>query len=145
MIKTEKEYLESKKRLEKEFESIEEHQSKMREAGMTDDQIRLATDPLLSFAFQLKEEVEEYEKLKSGRFDVLENLNGIGRMLVALRVFKGIKQKDLAKKLGVTEAQVSRDERNEYYGASVDKIQKVLTALDVTLKSEIKTTYRDAG
>ena len=145
MIKTEKEYSESKKRLEQEFKKIEEHKQKMKESGMTEDQIKLATDPLLSFALQLKEEVEEYEKLKEGKFDILENLDGIGRMLVALRVFKGIKQKDLAEKLKVTEAQISRDERNEYHGVSIDKVQKVLSALGVKLKSEVEIPYKKAS
>lgn len=145
MIKTEKEYLESKKRLEKEFEAIEKQQLKMKKVGMTKEQIQLAIDPLSSFALQLKEEVEEYEKLKRGDFDILENFSGLGRYLVAFRIFKGIKQKDLAQKLGVTEAQVSRDERNEYHGASIEKVQRVLEALDVTLKSEVETLYLDAG
>ncbi len=144
MIKTEKEYLEAKDRLSKEFKAIEEHQLKMKKAGMTKAQIQLAIDPLASFTFQLKEEVEEYEKLKRGQFDKLENLYGIGRTLVALRIFQGMKQKDLAKKLGVKEAQVSRDERNEYHGAAIEKIQKVLAALDVTLKSEVEPSFKDA-
>lgn len=138
MIKTEKEYIEAKKRLDQEFKTLEAHQLKMEQAGMTKEQVKLAIDPLASFALQLREEVEEYEKLKRGQFDILENFNGIGHMLVALRIFKGMKQKDLADKLGVLEAQVSRDERNEYHGASIEKVQKVLICLGVTLRSEIK-------
>lgn len=144
MIKTEKDYIEAKLRLEQEFKNIEDHRIKMKSAGMNLDQIKIAIDPLASFALQLREEVEEYEKLKRGQFDILENFNGIGRMLVALRIFKGMKQKDLAEKLGVNEAQVSRDERNEYHGASIEKIQNVLDALSVTLKSEIETSFKDA-
>lgn len=144
MIKTEKEYIESKKRLEQEFKALEDHQLKMQKAGMTKEQIQLAIDPLASFTLQLKEEVEEYEKLKRGQFDILENLNGIGHTLVALRIFKGMKQKDLAEKLGVLETQVSRDERNEYHGSSIEKIQKVLDALGVKLKTAIEAGYLDA-
>lgn len=144
MIKTEKEYIESKKRLEQEFKVLEDHQLKMKKSGMTKSQIQLAMDPLTSFTLQLKEEVEEYEKLKRGQFDILENLNGIGHTLVALRIFKGMRQKDLAEKLGVLEAQVSRDERNEYHGSSIEKIQKVLDALGVKLKTEIEAEYLDA-
>lgn len=116
----------------------------MRKSGLSKAQIQLAIDPLASFALQLKEEVEEYEKIKRGEFGALENLEGLGRMLVAVRISKGIKQKDLAEKLGVKEAQVSRDERNEYYGASVEKIQKVLNALGVTLKSEVDGVFKVA-
>lgn len=139
MIKTDQEYVEAKTRLEQEFKDLEVHRLKMKKAGLTKAQIHLAIDPIASFAFQLKEEVEEYEKLKRGEFNILENLDGIGYMLVAIRISKGIKQKELADRLGVKESQVSRDERNEYHGASIEKVQKVLKALSVTLKSEVRT------
>jgi DNA-directed RNA polymerase specialized sigma subunit len=145
MIKTEKEYQEAKKRLESEFKALEDHQLKMQKAGLSQDQIQLAIDPLASFAHQLKEEVGEYEKLKRGQFDEIENLNGLGRMLVALRIFKGLKQKELAEKLGVKESQVSRDENNEYHGASIEKVQKVLSVLGVKLTSEVEASFRDVG
>ncbi len=144
MIKTEREYLEAKQRLEAEFKKIAEHKNKMKKAGLTKDQVKLALDPLSSFALQLQEEVEEYEKLKRGQFDIIENLNGLGHALVALRIFKGVKQKELADKMNVTESQVSRDERNEYHGASIEKIQKVLNALDVRLKSKVENSLRNA-
>lgn len=144
MIKTEQEYLEAKSRLEQEFKALETHRTKMKKAGLKKDQIQLAIDPLESFALQLKEEVEEYEKLKRGEFNILENLDGIGYMLVAIRISKGIKQKELADKLGVKESQVSRDERNEYHGASVEKVQKILKALGVILKSEVEGVFRTA-
>lgn len=143
MIKTEKEYLESKKRLLEEHEMIEDQLKKLKNAGLTKEQINLAIDPLASFMMQLKDEVEEYERLKRGEFGNLENLYGIGRTLVALRIFKGIKQSELALKLGVKESQVSRDEANEYHGASVDKIQKVLDAIGIKLKSSIEFQYKD--
>lgn len=142
MIKTEHEYLEAKQRLEEEFKKITQHKNKMKKAGLTKEQVKLALDPLSSFAMQLQEEVEEYEKLKRGQFEILENLSGLGHMLVALRIFKGVKQKELAEKMNVTESQVSRDERNEYHGASIEKIQKVLNALDVKLKSKVESTLR---
>ena len=142
MIKTEKEYQEAKTRLDKEFKTLETHQVKMRSAGLSKEQINLAIEPLASFAIQLREEVEEYEKLKRGQFDKFVNLTGLGRTLIALRIFKGMTQKDLAEKLQVSEPQISRDERNEYHGASIEKIQKVLTALDVALTSEIATDLR---
>lgn len=144
MIKTEKEYLESKKRLEEEFKSIELQRTKMKKARMSKKQISLAIDPLQSFALQLQEEVQEYEKLKRGDFGIIENLAGLGRSLVALRVYKGMKQKELAEKLGVTEAQISRDERNEYRGASLERLQKIFDALGATSKTKIDAGFKDA-
>jgi DNA-directed RNA polymerase specialized sigma subunit len=142
VIKTEKEYLESKSRLEQEYKSLEEHKKKMKAANMNSEQIKIAMDPLVSFSLQLKEEVLEYEKLKRGQFDPFVNLNGLGRALIAFRIYKGMSQKDLAEKLGVSEPQVSRDERNEYHGASIEKIQKVLDTLGIKLKSKIEEDFR---
>jgi DNA-binding Xre family transcriptional regulator len=143
MIKTEKEYLESKKRLAEEHKMIEEQRLKLKQAGLSKEQIKLAIDPVASFALQLKEEIEEYEKLKRGDFGDLTNLYGIGRTLVALRIFKGMKQSELAAKLQVKESQVSRDESNEYHGASVEKIQKVLDVLGVTLKTKVEYQFKN--
>lgn len=137
MIKTEKDYLEAKSRLTQERKSLEQHETKMKAAGMTAEQIKIAMDPLISFTVQLKEEVAEYEKLKRGQFDPLVNLDGLGRTLIALRIYKGISQRDLADKLGVSEPQVSRDERNEYHGASIEKVQRVLDALNVKIESKL--------
>ena len=143
MIKTEKEYQEAKVRLEQEYKSLEDHSKKMKAAGLNEEQVKLALDPLVSFTLQLREEVAEYEKLKRGQFDTFVNLNGIGRTLISLRIYKGISQKQLAVKLNVLEPQVSRDERNEYHGASIEKIQKVLDALDVKIESKIEPDVRN--
>ena len=143
MIKTEKEYLEAKTRLDQEYKALEGHEKKMKAAGLNNEQIKLAMDPLVSFTLQLKEEVAEYEKLKRGQFDPFVNLNGLGRALIAFRIYKGMSQKDLADKLGVSEPQVSRDERNEYHGASLEKIQRVLDALSMKLQSKVEEDFRN--
>ena len=56
-------------------------------------------------------------------------------MLVALRIARGLTQRELSGRLGVHESQVSRDERNEYHGVTVDRASRVLDAMDVQLKS----------
>ena len=57
--------------------------------------------------------------------------------IINYRIFKKMSQEDLANKLNVASSQVSRDERNEYYGATKEKLQKVMEALGVTFKTEI--------
>ena len=65
-IETDGEYIQAKQKLEDEFRSIEAHQNKLSKNGFTEEQVKLATDPLVSFSLQLKEEIEEYERLKRG-------------------------------------------------------------------------------
>jgi DNA-binding XRE family transcriptional regulator len=99
-------------------------------------------DPLRSFNLQLVEEVEAYERLKRGDLGELDNLHGLGRTLVALRIALGLMQRELAERLDVNESQVSRDERNEYQGITVDRASRILDALGVTLKSAFQTPIR---
>jgi ribosome-binding protein aMBF1 (putative translation factor) len=94
----------------------------------------------LSFtvSLQLKEEVESYERLKRRDFDELENLRGLGQLLISIRIAKGITQRDLSKRLGVHEWQVSRDERNEYFGITLELAVKVLDELNVRLHTKVE-------
>jgi ribosome-binding protein aMBF1 (putative translation factor) len=92
-----------------------------------------------SFHLQLAEEVESYERLKRREFDELDNLRGFGHLLISLRIAQGISQRELARRLGVHESQVSRDERNEYFGITLERAVKVLDALNVRLRTTVET------
>lgn len=142
MIKTEAEYKKAVLKVQEERKRIESEFDRLKSQGVPQELIHLAIDPLASFTMQLEEEIRFYEDVKRGVFPELSNLSGIGRLLVALRINRNMQQKDLAIKLGVSEAQVSRDERNEYHGASIEKVRQVLEALDGNLVSEIVTKIR---
>ena len=90
--------------------------------NLTEEQINRAMEPALSFHEQLKEEVEYYERIKRGDFEALINLVGLEKLLIGIRISLGISQAELARRLGVSEAQVSKDERNEYHGISLEKM-----------------------
>src|ERR1035437_6178511 len=138
MIRNEAEYQEASTRLEDERTRLAEHRTRLKEAGLKYDEIKRVIDPMESFHLQLQEEVESYERLKRGEFEDLENLRGFGNLLIALRIAQGLSQRDLAKKLGVHESQVSRDERNEYFGITLERAVKILDAMNVRLKSKVE-------
>jgi transcriptional regulator with XRE-family HTH domain len=54
-----------------------------------------------------------------------------GKALIALRVATGKTQRQLAAALGVSEAQISRDEKNDYHGVTQERYARVLKALGV--------------
>jgi transcriptional regulator with XRE-family HTH domain len=85
---------------------------------------------------QLADEVAAYERLRQGEVGEVLNLHGLGRMLVGLRVSLGLSQRELAGRLGIHESQVSRDERNEYHGITVERASRVLDALGVTVSTK---------
>ena len=141
MIRNESEYQVGVGRLRDEAAWLADQERLLREKGLSDEQLKNALDPVRSFHRGLKEEVAAYERLRRGEFDPLMNLGGFGRLLVSLRVFKGVSQRELAERLGVHESQVSRDERNEYRGVTLERAGRVLAALG----AELTTTVEAAG
>jgi DNA-directed RNA polymerase specialized sigma subunit len=138
MIRNEAEYQEAVRRLAEEEKRFAEHEARLKELGLAPDELKRALDPLRSFHLQLAEEVESYERLKRGDLGELTNLHGLGRTLVALRIALSLTQRELAERLGVHESQVSRDERNEYHGITVDRASRILDALGVHLTSQFE-------
>lgn len=136
MIRNEGEYRNAVQRIIDEEERIENERALLMEQKYTVEQIKRALDPVMSFHLQLKEEIESYERLKRGDLGELQNLHGLGTTLIGLRIALGLSQREFAAKLGVGETQVSRDERNEYHGITVDRASKILDVLGVTLSSK---------
>ena len=138
MIRNEKEYREAVESIGQEKDRLARQEAKLQDMGLEPDQIKRALDPMRSFHQQLEEEVASYERLKRGEFDEIENLRGLGLLLVSLRIARGLTQRQLAEKLGVHETQVSRDERNEYHGITLERAAKVLEALGVEVRSRVE-------
>jgi DNA-directed RNA polymerase specialized sigma subunit len=141
MIRNEAEYREAVMRLREERARLDEQRKQLKANGLTREQIKRATDPMESFHLQLAEEVESFERLKRGEFEEIHNLRGIGRLLIGLRIAQGLSQRELAQRLGVNESQVSRDERNEYLGVTLQRAAKTLDALH----AELRTRVENAG
>jgi DNA-directed RNA polymerase specialized sigma subunit len=139
MIRNESEYQEAVERLKAESIRLKEQQAKLQEMGLARDEIKRAVAPVRSFHEQLKEEVASYERLLRGEFDEIRNFDGMGRLLIALRIAQGLTQRELAERLGVHESQVSRDERNEYHGVTLERAGRILEALGVELESNVKS------
>lgn len=113
-------------------------------AGLAPDEVERGLEPTLAFHAQLQEEIDWYQRVRRRDFDTIRNLAAFGRLLIALRIGNGLSQKDLADRLAVSEAQVSRDERNEYHGITVDRAQRILEALDETVQVEVRERPAEA-
>ncbi len=137
MIRTESEYREAKKRLEQDLEVIAHQREAFRKAGLTESEVEFALEPALSFHAQLAEEVTWYEKVKRREFGTIENLTGLGQWLIALRIANGLTQAELARRLSVSETQISRDERNEYHGITLERAERVLDCLGEKIISRL--------
>ena len=141
MIRSEDEYQAAHRRLSEMKRQATGEEAKLREMGIDAEGVKRALDPWRSFLLQLEEELEAYEKLKRGEVGELVNLHELGRSLVALRIAAGITQRELAKRLGVDESQISRWERNEYHGITIERASAVLDALG----ARVRTIFEEIG
>ena len=137
MIRNESEYQEACERLAQERNRLTEHAARLRDQGHNRAELKRLLDPLRSFHLQLEEEVESYERLQRRELTEIENLLGLGRILIGARIALGLTQRGLAERLSVSESQVSRDERNEYHGITVERANRLLEALGV----EVRCTF----
>jgi DNA-directed RNA polymerase specialized sigma subunit len=138
MIRNEKEYQEATRRLDQDKVVIRKQEEELKKHNLSKEEIKRALDPMLSFHQQLAEEVEWYENVKRKHFGIISNLNEVGRLLIALRIASGLSQNEMAKCLDIAESQVSRDERNEYHGISLERAQKILSLFGVHVKAKVE-------
>jgi DNA-binding XRE family transcriptional regulator len=131
MIRTEQEYKEALRRFKRDREVAAKQREELIAAGLTPEEVNTAMEPLLSFQAQLTEEITWYENVCRGHFAPTKRLTDLGRLLIAARISSGTSQRELAKLLGVSEPQVSRDERNEYHGITLERAQRIFDALGI--------------
>jgi DNA-directed RNA polymerase specialized sigma subunit len=138
MISSETEYQEALRRLIQDRDVAAQQRAALEAQGLTPEEVGRAMEPLLSFQAQLAEEVDWYERVRRRDFPAISQLTQIGRLLIALRIANGLTQRELAERLGVSEPVVSRDERNEYHGITVERAQKILDALNESVTTRVE-------
>lgn len=136
MIRNDNEYAHALERVKEEKERFAAEEQRLL-TQFTAEEVAALMEPLLSFHAQLVDEVKVYERLKRGDLGDLTNLRGAGRMLVHLRIAAGITQRELARRLEVDESQVSRDERNEYHGVTLDRASRIMDAIGAKVKTHV--------
>jgi ribosome-binding protein aMBF1 (putative translation factor) len=137
MIRSESEYHEALRRVEHDREIARQQQEALGAAGLSPEEIDHAMQPLRSFQAQLQEEVAWYESVRSGTLPPIRRLTDLGRLLTALRIAQGLTQRQLAEQLNVAESVVSRDERNEYHGITIERAQRILDGLGVSTVTQV--------
>ena len=88
---------------------------------------------------ELKQELAEYEQLKSG--DILTfglaSLRDLPPTLIKARIAGGLTQKELAEKIGVQEQQIQRYEASSYSCASFDRLLAIALALNIEITQAV--------
>ncbi|MES2614425.1 MAG: helix-turn-helix domain-containing protein [Bdellovibrionota bacterium] len=143
MLRTEQEYKIAVERYKEQLALIAQQEKILKTKELSAAEIDTCLQPLRAFHSNLSDEILEYEKTLRGEFEEINNFENIGKFLIKSRIFKQINQRDLAKRLDVSESQISRDEKNEYHGITCERVNKVLCALGITLRSSIYDSYQD--
>lgn len=115
------------------------------EADRPPEMRRVTREAIESQLEELREQVTEYEALRSGKVHVLElgSLRELPDALIRARIAAGLTQKKLAARLGLKEQQIQRYEATHYAGVSLDRIQAVAEALGIKIRERL--TLPSAG
>lgn len=140
MIRTETEYQELQRRLKEGERHLKAQQAELEKLDLSRSEIRRGMAPLVTFQDQLQEEVQSYERLRRGDKKELATFQELGQILIALRIVSGLTQRELAERLDVHESQISRDERNDYHGITIDRANRIIKALGFELRYSVAPT-----
>ncbi len=140
MIKNDAEYLAVLRRLNIDRQLAEEQSVSLKMAGLSEERIRHAMEPVRRFQQQLAQDVALYENQLRQRLFRVQRLTQIGPLLVGLRVASGISQHELGRRSGVSQSAVCRDEQRGYRGISLERAQRILDALGVSLSIAVEST-----
>jgi len=138
MIRNDSEYQEALRRKAQDQEVAAGQRTAFVNAGFTPEEVERGLQPVLSFLAQLDEEIDWYQNVRKRNFPVIRRLTQIGQLLIAVRIARGLSQRQLAETLGVSEAVVSRDERNEYHGITLERAQRIFDALEESVTTRVE-------
>ena len=96
-------------------------------------------DGLRSQLADLRNQIQEYDDLRSGKHVLLETISfqDLPRTLVKARIASGWSQKQLAEQLNLKEQQVQKYEATGYAGASMSRLGEVADALGLKVRKDV--------
>lgn len=108
---------------------------------------QLEIDAIGSQADDLRAELEEYDRLRSGAVGTFEasSLEELATLLIKARIARGWSQRQLADELQIAEQQVQRYESSGYRSASLARMCDVAAALDITITERVSLRGPDAA
>jgi ribosome-binding protein aMBF1 (putative translation factor) len=109
------------------------------EAHRPPEMRRVMREAMESQVEELREELDAYEALQSGKVTVLEleSLAELPEALIRARIAVGLTQRALAERLHLKEQQIQRYEATRYAGVSLERIQAVAEALGVRIHERV--------
>ena len=101
--------------------------------------LRAELEAMKSQLADLREELEEYERLKAADPSVISvaSLDELAEGLIKARIAAGLSQRALAERLELKEQQIQRYEAERYASASYRRLCEVARALNIRMQNEV--------
>lgn len=143
MITNEKQYKITKAQADKFYEALNKLNSESL-PSIPPVLAKAQSDALKSLYEDLKEQVTEYEMLKSGKvcFSEANNFDELPLILVKARIAQGLTQTELAEKLNLKTQQIQRYEADLYSSASFRRLSDIARVLKIKIKDSAEFTLR---
>lgn len=134
MIKNDRQYEYTKKTLvycKKELEIMK------KKYPMDKDKIKFLSQGRIEHIAKLEKEIKDYEDIKKNPFPgstKIDELYKISQNLARFRIARGITQKQMARKVGCKQSDISRLEREGYCGYTINQLYKITKALELIIE-----------
>lgn len=140
MITNERQYRITRRKAADFAGAIKEFDAKSPERADVHPRLRRAElEAMKSQLADLREELEEYERLKTSDPPVIlvASLDELADGLIKARIAAGLSQRALAERLELKEQQIQRYEAERYASASYRRLCEVARALDIRMQNEV--------
>ena len=144
MIRNERQYIITKSQVKKFKKALDDF---IKQGSNTHPMlIKAQKEALESQLSELKDQVKEYEKLRSGKYKVFKesSFKHLPIELIRARIALGLTQKQLAEQIGLKEQQIQRYEETGYASASFSRLQEIIAALGLEVKEKIHLPKKSA-
>jgi HTH-type transcriptional regulator/antitoxin HigA len=132
MIKNEKQYKITKKKLNGIIQKIEALQLEADQSGNKKELILIS---LTDVRTDMEAEVAEYEFLKSNKTNILKarSISELPSLITEYKIASGLTQKEFSKQIGMKEQQLQRYEAEAFKSISFKNLLKLLQAIGLDL------------
>lgn len=138
-IRSKREYINTVREIAIQDLVINEQRKQLEKEGLSPEEINRGIEPLESFTMGLRDEVKWYEDMLQGKFPQLRNFQGLGLLLIGMRIYRQLTVAQLAIKAGLEPKVLERWEYNEYYQAPFSLLDTIITALNYEIVSHIES------
>lgn len=137
MIKNKRQYEYTKKKL---YEFKQDLKTIRKKYFSNKNKVDLLSQGYVEHVVHLKSEIEEYEKMKKTPLPKVlraHNVSEISHHLVRLRLARGITQAGLAARIKCKQSDISRMEREDYQGYTINQLKKIAAGLDAKIELDL--------